>query len=656
MDNAFMEGISLLRLYPLEAAGGIERILQTASDLALRRNEEAKRVASSPFSFGERLKVTMWKGITNQVDPVEDSPDESGSSGEEEEVYDDDGNETETPSAPAATGITAKLANTVWRGITNQSAMEPPPTPLEPTSPQYLTSQPPLSSLSPSATSFPSADVADTAGANIWRYADKLRESDAASAFSRVSSKWGAKTLLGSWGLPGQTKTESVSSQPVPTHRPTWSESRSHSISKSKDERRGSLPGSVPPEKYSPPPKPAFFKAPRDSWLPPPRPTSPVNAEGKAGERGSHSRRSSLLPWTSVPTTATETVTSSPKPGPRPLLLGAGPVVSGQRVGISRSANATPSPDSQWNEVMRAKAKALNRDSVSSTSSLSPADALSRIQLFDKTGWESDQGGSRKVALNRRSISPMAPLSRRVGSPSSISSDRSSLLSHQGGNATASPQAGWAEVIPDSSPSNSPPGPRTPHLSMQVHDPVLVKEQESTRGSIVLNDFDPAPLYPTPPIKAGRKKIVPQKQDETSDSTIENLSRVTRVRSKKYPRLANINIQQDVSRTKTIIEKTSPGSLGVEWPRDELEGLTTPRASSFDTDETPALSPRRVRKVSTDGQPRSRKTSNTSKGRKVSPTPRHPSRGSADEGDDEGYDDLLSAYESEEGSATTFLP
>ena len=56
------------------------------------------------------------------------------------------------------------------------------------------------------------------------------------------------------------------------------------------------------------------------------------------------------------------------------------------------------------------------------------------------------------------------------------------------------------------------------------------------------------------------------------------------------------------------------------------------------------------RKLSTEGnEPRPRKISSGSRTRKTSATRKH-RESAAEEGDDEGYDDLLSAYESEEGS------
>ncbi|KAG2029081.1 hypothetical protein BDR03DRAFT_1018923 [Suillus americanus] len=63
------------------------------------------------------------------------------------------------------------------------------------------------------------------------------------------------------------------------------------------------------------------------------------------------------------------------------------------------------------------KSKPSTTDSVSSVSLMSPFDALSRPYSKPSIGSRSDiesDGGSRRVALNRKSISPMAPASRAL--------------------------------------------------------------------------------------------------------------------------------------------------------------------------------------------------------------------------------------------------
>jgi len=102
---------------------------------------------------------------------------------------------------------------------------------------------------------------------------------------------------------------------------------------------------------------------------------------------------------------------------------------------------------------------------------------------------------------------------------------------------------------------------------------------------------------------------------------------------------------------------------------DDVDGVSTPRATTFDDDdEAPAPSPisprppRRIRKTSgeSNGEVRTRKISAEGRVRKISAEGRtrkisaerdeskHTRADSAVEGDDEGYNDLLSAYESED--------
>jgi hypothetical protein len=140
------------------------------------------------------------------------------------------------------------------------------------------------------------------------------------------------------------------------------------------------------------------------------------------------------------------------------------------------------------------------------------------------------------------------------------------------------------------------------------------------------------------------------------------------VRSKWYPQLPSLQIQQ---KPETSAEE-NPSQLTVEWPRDDIEIVLTPKGRRFESEEQASMarklsrSPLRAKKQSTgeierqrkasmdtirDG--RQRKVSNGHRPRKIStesrevPKDRHDT--SAEEGDDEGYDDLLSAYESEDG-------
>jgi hypothetical protein len=92
--------------------------------------------------------------------------------------------------------------------------------------------------------------------------------------------------------------------------------------------------------------------------------------------------------------------------------------------------------------------------------------------------------------------------------------------------------------------------------------------------------------------------------------------------------------------------------LQVDWPEEQVDLSATPTASNFDSfsPRSPKASRKysgdsvetRQRKVSTEG--RTRKISG-SRPRKISTNKRE---SAAVEGDDEGYDDLLSAYSESE--------
>lgn len=328
---------------------------------------------------------------------------------------------------------------------------------------------------------------------------------------------------------------------------------------------------------------------------------------------------------------------------------------------------------------MKVKAHSLHRDSQSSISSLSPSDALNRPTKSGRIDWDSDTGGpSRRVPLNRRSVSPMAPGFRvhpgrpASGSSSATSSDRGLLsppLTGLGGMQTHDVQ-GWGRVdIPDSPPLASPPAPRTPITISPLSNSTIRVIDSEHPGSEMSSDSPPDP-------SDGEKilnKITPLSQyqaEDTSDSSVVEVpSRSPRLRSKRWnSRPPNLNIPNTAPRSQQAVERklSDPNSLGVEWPTDDHDVVSTPRASTFNVDEptsnSPSRSLRRSRKVSGEGQGRQRKTSverpeirprkvSTGRTRKTSDDGKEFAKrreSSAEEGDDEGYDDLLSAYESED--------
>lgn len=685
--------MSLLQMYPIETAGGIDRILQTASDLAQRREDESKATQGDKLSLGARLKVTMWKGFTNQVSSPEKSPVEP-------ETSDDDGNDTETPEGSDLPGITSRLATTVWRGITNQTSMEAPPSPVYPLSPVQSRSPSPLpthqqTDLGDGQTRDTATSLPAQAPSTIWGYAEKFKDSDAAATLAKVSSNWRAKALLGSWSLRGGNSADISGSLEPPKAVRSGSVRGDNGLAPGI--RRGSLPGMDRSGVYSPPAPPAFFRSPRNSLIIPSNKSTTSSPDQSPLADGGLLHKTKSLQSTLASLTRTPTHQPPPKSGPRPLLLNSSTLITApsRDHGSSQSLSLGQTERGQWADVMRGKVHGLHRDSMSSVSSLSPSDALSRPLKSNRSDWDSDTGGpSRLVPLNRRSVSPMAPKFKaphtRTKSGSESTSSERGILSPPLPvppipNNFKTLSRGWGHVeILNFPPLTSPP--KTPaSIPSHTNGIVRVTDPEQHRGSVVLEDTNYQALEP--PLHARklvRKKTPPPSQyqaDDTSDSSIAGVpSRSPRARSKRYPaRLTKLYIQEN-SRSLTVAEQQrtpSPNSLVVDWPREDQDTVMTPRASNFDVDQVPSTSPtsmrplRRSRKVSGDGQERinkafteghevrARKISTDSRTRKVSADSKEAMRrtrdSAAEEGDDEGYDDLLSAYESEEGSLETSL-
>ncbi|GLB35059.1 putative regulator of Vps4 activity in the MVB pathway [Lyophyllum shimeji] len=664
LGDAFLEGMSLLQQYPIEAAGGIDRVLQTASDLGRRREEEAKSAQNDMLSLGARIKATMWKGLTNQESTPGTSPEESEEELSDEDLH-EDGNDTETPDQ-SEPGLTSRLATTVWRGITNQTSMEPPPTPLLPPSPSASPSQ------SSSAREPPESprDGSATSKSSLWAYADKLRDSDTVATFAKVSSNWRARAMLGSWGRTANSPPGKEAPRPPLSSR---SESFTEGYDTKQDERRrGSLPVIDRHGVYSPPPRPPYFRPPRDSFVLPTDAT-PLTLSPQQDTQNDSSFMDKTRSLSSTFAALTRTSPSQPpaKSGPRPLLLSPSTsITSPPARPISRSAGSSPAPDrGEWTHVMKLKGHSLHRDSQSSISSLSPSDAL-RSARSSRTDWDSDNGTSgRRVPLNRKSVSPMAPgfkvrQGRRIsGSSSATSSDRG-LLSPP--LSTQTDLQGWSRVdVTQSPPLTSPP---------PISSAVIGRKNGDSRF------VDPSSGDELPQARKLVRKITPppaqDQTDDTSDSSVVRAPpRSPRLRSRRHPsRPPTLLIEENTPRQKALPKRklSNPNSLAVEWPTDDQEVAKTPRATSFDVDEVLAPSPtssrslRRSRKVSTEAQERRRKTSTDTsetrprkissgqRTRKISSEHKEITKrireSSAEEGDDEGYDDLLSAYESEEGA------
>lgn len=633
-----MEALSFLQHYNPKYVGGIERILQTSSDLSRRREQEVT-YAQQP-SFGSRFKVNMsWRGFGSQQPAVAAMAPSHRQNSQDFS----DGNETEpVRSHQPQASLSARVSNTFWRGITNQSAMddEMPSIPSTP-SPDHAAL--PHSNGSQQDNALPSPQTPQpSTTANIWGYAEKLKSSDAVASLSKASSNWRAKAMMSSW-------TPKVPTWPASTTSPTTQQPMlSQESPVISPERRGSLPFFSAPGLLSPPAVPPKDASPRGSPRISPAP----------GSSGVLDKTKSMM--------RSPPAVSSPKSGPRPLLLNSGsPLISGKpRSSHPRSVSAgdMQSPDTdEWAEVMRAKYQHFHRDSQSSVSSLSPSDAFVRVpKPSSRADYDSDNSStSRVVPLNRRSVSPMAP-NFRINNPR--------------------------------------PSSRASSVSSDIHSPPLpvkspLQHSTSAESPVIVSPIDivtEATSTSSPPAAHERPSMLTRKmsdaQTETSDSDrppMVTLAKSPRVRARKYPRPANLQIQ-DTSATKSRVsidqKATSPSSnnLTVDWPTEELENINTPRAAHFDAEDhaTPqsvrARSPRRVRKLSaTNDSERLRKSSTdtimnedrprkTSTGgnrvRKVSTgsreAPRRQSASAAEEGDDEGYDDLLSAYESEDTHTT----
>ncbi|EJD05841.1 uncharacterized protein FOMMEDRAFT_139174 [Fomitiporia mediterranea MF3/22] len=695
LGNAFMEGMTLLQDYPIEAAGGMERVLQVARDILTQREQLTKSPQTQNSGFGARIRDRVWKGITNQNIEEDNSPEDS-----EEESQDETETESDHPQAPSmsrasstASAWSSYFKTTVMRGITNESAMDtspnsspvPSPEP-SPSRPVYDLSSPPRLSARTSERSSSSLLSPPSSSSSLWSYAEKLRQSDVAAKLSKARTNLSAKAL------------DAWSTHTAPAHGvPTFDKQREESVAgmeigrKMSDHakegfRHGSVPNIDRSEVYSPPPRPAFFKPPRDTRLftaeeinslaipgSPESSTSSLSTStlSPGGHNKSESLASVLPSWPAL-----QPKSPKPKSAPKPLLLSASTLVAtGSQ--ISRSANSTPTPrDLEWAEAVRSKVQTSprHRDSQFSQSSMSSrgSNPTASPRGDGKSGWDSDPSVSRIVRLNRQSVSPMAPAFRtsRIASrnPSVSSQSEFGVLNYRTAS-ESSPRSmngrfhddegrsgrSQDRVSPDS-PSTLPssPPPRTPVTNtVQGQTSVRVASTEKQRGSLVLSETGFSTLDPPPQgKKAHRKPSTPTVEaiGDTSDSSIPPVSPVSplnrtapRIRTKRFNDTQGITIPR---------ANPSPSSLAAPEFDSELEAATTPRATHFpSTSPTTAdghvRSPRR-RKVSMDGPERRRKISGggsrATRSNKVADG-RRDSR--PEDGDDEGYDELLSAYESE---------
>ncbi|CAA7271804.1 unnamed protein product [Cyclocybe aegerita] len=629
-QETFIETLSFLQSYDLRYVGGIERILQTAAELAHRREQESAAVQQPSLTLGARLKANVWKGFAYQQPPAESSNVSSKPANGH-------------PASPASglhSGFAAQLTNTVWRGITNQSAMDDTPSTSRSTTP-LSSPLPELSTLPPPPSKDDQTPPAHTS-TGVWGYAGKLKDSDAVATISKVSTNLRARGLLGSWSA-------ASSPAPSPAILPEYGDKSLPSLPDS-GRRRGSVPFMESPTLLSPPPP-----------LPDKLHSHPQSSPDSAGILD---KTKALLSKTRSPPPST------PRSAPRPLLLNsATSIVSGGRKSSghhpSGSLLSTPDTD-EWAHVMREKRHNFHRDSQSSISSLSPADAFARVPKSARLDWESDSApASRVVALNRRSVSPMAPNFRFHSRPpsraSSVSSDihsppplplaKSPLKETDSVNNHVDPST----AVSKTKPTQRPPATNTIHVPLA---------NDSDASDTTSNEVPRTSRKPSFTVASPAQDV----EDNSQTVTTNPPARTARVRSKRY-RPANLQIQ-DHQRPHVLPDQRSPSpsTLAVPWPGDDQDMVPTPKAANFDSDGQNSLpglsrSPRRSRKISlgdrqrkgsadTFTEERPRKISSGHRARKVSSesreVPRSRRESAADEGDDEGYDDLLSAYESED--------
>ncbi|KAL1687682.1 regulator of Vps4 activity in the MVB pathway-domain-containing protein [Schizophyllum commune] len=660
LGDAFLEGMSLLQFYPVEAVGGVETVLQTAMDLVERRKMEARQQLPNQQSLTSLLATTMWRGFTNQQHTPDASPEHSDNEDAGKEKAKAAPPAASAPAAPsqgANNKLGARLATTVWRGITNQSAMDPPPSPLEPSPIEAPIRLPPR----PDEVDEPVQPTpAAATAASLWTYAEKFKESDAAARLSKVSSNWKARAMSSNWrGLGASASVPDKMDQPQRSS--VMSDGYDYQPPKPfLETRRESLPGPARQSMYSPPARPAFFRPPRDSGF-----FSPVNDGGKSSKSGSPTESSpksengifskalnvqeALANLTRVTPVPTPQPSPTPKSAPRPLLLGSSTITSRP---ISRHISRN---SGQYDDLGRRPAgRPTHKHSQSS---------LSTVPDFNRSEPESDGAASRIVPI-RRSVSPMAPEFRRHSrTPSRLSDAHSpSPRSSIGGllsppmSTTTLDSRGWGRVDTNDSPPMT--SPKTPD-NLPSDTEVRVDGSEQQRGSIVIPSVTSPLDAPAHAKKLTRKKTPPPVYDgNTSDSSASMASvggasipgRQQRVRTRRGQRPANLRLHERSDSRRT----PSPKGLVVEWPgEDEL--AVTPRATQFEGDErlahdrTPSMRSRTSSASASDsyeGATRTRKVSTSSRSSR-----RRVRESAAEEGDDEGYDDFLSSYESEDTGA-----
>ena len=615
----------------------------------MRREAEGRAAQAARNGVSARIRGAVW-GFSGQPGSAVATPAPNATN---EPARRRDVSAGILDTTTGASAFTSRLADTVWRGITNQSAMDEPSPPTTPSfagspvspyppSPQLLaqTFSPgppsPLVLGSRGGTPEPAA-----IGSNLWNYAEKLRDSDAAARLSKASTNLRVMALDAWHKRAGSENVHDHPDQIGGKLSVDVSHIRNYSVESEGSYFSQRVSYSDADQTYAPPPRPSQFRPPRDSmFLDMSRslstPTSPALSAASDLSVSSAGSGRSL------------------SGGPKPLLLPTSKLVS-------------PATDERkpWSHV--------TRDSVSSTSSLSPTDYRSKRRT-ESLSWDSDTTKSRVVPIRRgtNDVSPVAVAARFSRShPSVTSSEISGYLGRLSEEPRPVVGARSQPSIPEEDATNPPspiqsPPPETPLSSVSpASEGVRVRDVEPQRGSPILNDTseDNAPI----------RSFLRKKTRTYTEPSLPPDSSVIGARIKHSQRVKS---RRQLPRLRTGVEEperamtTSPSTLRLpEWPHGlGVEDTPTPRASDFEvafpSSPRSPRSPRRSRKLSGDEEVRPRKVSGESrenarprkvsgdKVRKVSGGSIKKSReSSAIEGDDEGYDDLLSAYESEVGYA-----
>lgn len=634
-DDAFVQGMSFLQDYPISELGGAERILELAAELKERR-ENSKANMSSASKLGERLLGT----VSNFIKPPSVAVTAAEEEGEEEEdipspEWPDSGGEDVT--VRPGTAILGKLGTTVWRGITNQSSMDVPPSPLplsspiSPKTPRTLplaaqaaqlgnklwrgfSNQSAMDPLPSPTSPLPArSDMIQPprSPSILWSYTERFKNSNTAATFSKTGTNMSIRASS-LW----KTNSPPASAVSSPGYEP-----RHHLSSLSADlgmEAGSYIPrrGSVPPARYG--------DGHTDDYVPPPRPSFRESRyfspdEHSSPNSPSTSRASSppILAKTKSALMSLAAGASKPPPrtGPRPLLLNSSALITSSNP--RRSVTRSPLSDKP-------------RDSVSSASSLSsiPRGARSSIQ----SDRDSDTGGSRIVPIRGKYIRHHHHASSSAGDRSpSVGTSSHTLpeveLTHSNRRESSeSAGRGWAQHHkPQDSPSSLPSSPpvtpiffkqsieggRTEATLDRVVDPHWNERKVESRRSPTL----------TSPTSPGMTKAL-------SDPPVQS-----HLRAKRYgQKPTNLRLKRsetDLKLSNSLFISTE----NLEPTPDQLPeaNAVTPRAVDFTVQSSP------------ESQPRIRKNSRTNRGVRES---------EGEEGDDESYPDFLSAYESEDGAYT----